>query len=158
MNKYALAFISGFLIMNCSSNQLEPLIQEYIQVYQERSDFDAFLSYYAEDMIIEDMITGYRVEGKKGFAEFFNWPDPRFESRHPNTYEVETLIIDGQKVTIQGYFTPFSWDGQEVEAMQFVTILFFNDKNKIIKHVDWINYPNSLIDYQTRGNSNEWIK
>ena len=28
---------------------------------------------------------------------------------------------------------------------------------KIVRQVDWINYPSSLFDYSNRQNSNLWI-
>ncbi len=150
-----------FLATSCISSRNQSVDQEvaaYIRLYQERTDFEGFLDLYDENMILEDMIGGYYIEGKEQFAEFFNWPDERFEKRTDKTIIVTNTIIEDNKASVQGYFTPFSWNGNEVEAMQFTTLLYFNEERKIIKHVDWINYPNTLIDYSKRPNSNEWIK
>ena len=98
------------------------------------------------------------MEGRKAFAEFFNWPDKRFEKLSTETFVVQSTVIENNKAVIQGYFTPFRWDGKEVESMQFTTLLYFDQNAKIIRHVDWINYPNQLIDYENRMNSNQWIK
>lgn len=70
---------------------------------------------------------------------------------------IENQIIDGYEVVTQGHFTPFQWDSIEVGPMQFTTILTFNEQGKIIRHIDWINYPSYLIDYQKRKDSNSWI-
>ena len=41
--------------------------------------------------------------------------------------------------------------------MHFMSMLEFNKAGKIIKQKDWINYPQNLIDYNNRKNSNKWI-
>lgn len=148
------------LLSGCTSTKestIEPIVDFYIQTYQEREDFEGFLNLYAEEMILEDMVAGWRMEGRQQFREFFSWPDERFQKRAENTFEVDDVIISENMAVIKGYFTPFHWDGQEVGVMQFTTLLYFNEEKKIIKHIDWINYPNDLIDYSTRANSNEWI-
>jgi hypothetical protein len=61
------------------------------------------------------------------------------------------------KVVTTGHFTAFKWGELEIEAMQFTSILTFNSSGKIIKQVDWINYPSYLVDYNNRKNSNKWI-
>ena len=48
-------------------------------------------------------------------------------------------------------------DAQKVEPKQFNTWFYFDQNVKIVKHVDWINYHNSLIEYFRRVNSNSWI-
>ena len=40
-------------------------------IYAERSDFEKFLSFYDEDMVLEDFIFGERIEGKESFKAFF---------------------------------------------------------------------------------------
>ena len=149
----------GLVCYACTTptSTIQPQVDTFIRLYEERADFDAFLALYDEDMVLEDIITGYRLEGREQFAEFFNWPDERFQKRAEKTFIIEHTIVEGNRATVKGYFTPFIWDGKEVEAMQFVTILTFNDAGKIIKHVDWVNYPNDLIDYAKRGNANEWV-
>ena len=133
-------------------------VEQFIKTYQERSDFTAFLDLYAEDMILQDMITGYEAKGKDAFAAFFNWPDPSFQKLQEETIIVDEVIVENNLAVISGHFTPFRWDTIRVEAMQFTTLLKFNENGKIVLHQDWINYPNNLIDYENRGNSNEWIR
>ncbi len=42
--------------------------------------------------------------------------------------------------------------------MHFTTLLTVNEAGQIIRQVDWINYPASLVNYNERNNSNEWIQ
>lgn len=144
---------------SCSPNQVDvhDIVSEYYEVYKHRNDFDALLNFYDEDVIVEDMITGEKLVGKKAFAAFFNWENPAFQLLDSVALVIEEQIIDKNKAVIKGYFTPFSWNNTSFEAMQFTTILTINKAGKIIKHVDWINYPSTLVDFETRKNSNEWI-
>lgn len=116
-----------------------------------------FLDFYDENMVLEDMVSGDRKVGKEEFAEFFNWDHPSFMLLDSVSMVIENQIIDGYEVVTQGHFTPFKWDSTRVDAMHFTSILTFNQKGKIIKQVDWINYPSYLIDYQKRKDSNSWI-
>ena len=114
-------------------------------------------SIYDEQMILEDIILGEKMEGKKAFANFFDWNNPNFSKADSLTLIIEEQLFYNNQVMTKGYFTPFNWGDSTFEAMQFTTILTFNDQDKIIKHVDWINYPNNLIDYNKRKNANDWI-
>ncbi|WP_136467933.1 hypothetical protein [Flagellimonas onchidii] len=87
-----------------------------------------------------------------------DWNNPNFQKIEKDALVIYDQIIDKNKVVTRGYFTEFLWDGARFEAMHFITILTFNNSGKIIKQIDWINYPSNLIDYEKRRNSNEWIK
>ena len=149
----------GLMLLSCQPkvSPVQKQVDKFIELYKARSDFEQFLALYHTDMVLEDMITGYRMEGRDAFAEFFNWPDKRFEKISDQTIVVQSTVIENNRAVIQGYFTPFKWDATAVEAMQFTTLLYFDENANIIRHVDWINYPNQLIDYENRMNSNQWI-
>lgn len=51
----------------------------------------------------------------------------------------------------------FKWKDSSFEAMYFTTILTLNETGKIIRQIDWINYPATLVNFNLRKNSNEWI-
>ena len=154
--------ILSFLLLtfSCSSNtepDIEAIVSNYYKTYGKRTDFKAFLDFYDEDMVLEDIIFGERVEGKEGFAEFLDWENPLFTKKDSVVLVVEQQVIQGYEVVTQGYFTPFRWGDISVGNMHFTTFLTFNKEGKIIRHVDWINYPNTLINYDKRKDSNTWI-
>ncbi len=150
-----------FFLLSCSEQSkpnIEGVVTDYYRTYQERTDFQKFLSYYDENIVLEDMILGERKIGKKAFQEFFDWENPAFSLKDTSCLYITHQIIKANEVVTQGYFTPFRWGNQEFEAMQFTSLLTFNEERKIIKQVDWINYPSNLVNYETRKNSNTWIK
>ena len=48
-----------------SKHHIQNITAEYYKVYQERTDFPRFLEFYDEQMILEDIILGEKMEGKK---------------------------------------------------------------------------------------------
>lgn len=149
-----LIILVGFT--SCKKDEVRLATYAFEDCYNEREDFDEFLEMYAEDVVLEDMIFGWKIEGKRQLKLFFNWPDSRFEKIDKDVYQVDERIISGRKAILSGKFGEFKWDSTEVEAMNFTTILHFNKEMKIIKQVDWINYPSYLVDYDDRSNSNKW--
>ena len=141
-----------------SSENLTDVAERYYQTYAERSDFDAFLSYYDSTVVFEDIMSGVSLDGVNELKEFFSWENPDFQLIDSVSLVVEELYTDDNTIISKGFFTPFQWHDTTYEAMHFTTVLTLNEKEKIVKQVDWINYPNSLLDYQNRANSNLWIK
>ncbi|TNE49832.1 MAG: nuclear transport factor 2 family protein [Bacteroidetes bacterium] len=121
------------------------------------SGFDAFINFYADTVILEDIITGVRVEGKADLIDFFDWNNPNFSKTQDQVLVLEMLFVDGKQSVAKGYFTPFRWGEHYFEAMYFTTLLTFNESGKIVRQVDWFNYPSNLVDYQNRKNANLWI-
>ena len=156
--KLLFLFSPLLLLFSCQQeNNIEKVVKAYYQTYQERNDFQKFLSFYDDNLIMEDIITGERKNGKKEFAEFFDWGNPAFSKTDRFSLIITHQVIQKNQVATQGYFTPFKWGDQHFEAMHFTTFLTFNEAGKIIKQVDWINYPSGLVDYEKRKNSNDWI-
>ena len=161
MRKVFTLLIIGLCLSNCSTDKdhaLESIIEEYFETYDKRQDLDKFLDYYDNNIVFEDIINGDMIIGKSNLRNFLDWGNPNFKMLESNSLKITEKIIQENKAAIKGYFTKFQWGENEFEAMHFTTILVFNDSGKIIKQVDWINYPANLVDYNKRKNSNEWIK
>jgi len=165
LGQWLLLWLIGLLVIiggntldvNDQKNAVTSAVEAYKNTYSERKDFQKFLSFYDKEIVLEDMIGGFRIEGKEAFKEFFNWEDPRFKMKDDVALVIHDQVMEGKKVMLTGHFTPFIWDGEDIESMQFTTQLDFNDNGKIIRHVDWINYPDNLLPTSARKNSNEWI-
>jgi hypothetical protein len=147
------------LLISCSSIdpdiEVKQITVEYYKTYQASNDFVKFLDFYAAEIELQDIINGDKIQGKEKLKDFFNWNHPELIRNDSLTLIIKDQIFRDKKVITTGYFTPFKWGELEVEAMHFTTILYFNKSHKIIKQIDWINYPSSLI--ANRKNSNNWI-
>ncbi len=155
-----LLFVSIILLSSCSIRieKVEITVDNYFRTYNQRKDFQKFLEFYDDKIVLTDIINGDLVTGKNELKDFFDWNNPNFKSLDSNSLIISEKIIDKNQAAIKGYFTPFQWGETRFEAMHFTTILTFNDSGKIIRQVDWINYPTTLVDYHTRKNSNDWLK
>lgn len=153
-------FLISVLLLSCSAStpNTRKVVADYYVTYQAHDDFGKFMEFYDDKVVLEDMINGDKIEGKEALRNFFNWSNPDLQQIGNDFMVVEEVIVEGNKAVAKGYFAPFKYGESEFEAMQFTTILTFNDAGKIVRHVDWINYPNKLVDYNTRKNSNEWLK
>lgn len=151
-----------FLLISCgqtlSKSDLQHTIDDYYSTYQQRTDFDKFLTFYDADIILEDMISGTRVIGIEDFKTFFDWNNPNFKLQDSLALRITDQTITSNRIFTSGYFTSFSWNGTTIETMQFYTILHINEEGNIERQIDWINYPTNLIDYSNRKSSNEWIE
>ncbi|BDS11557.1 nuclear transport factor 2 family protein [Aureispira anguillae] len=155
-----LYLLAGSFFYSCEtaqSNSIEKTIEEYYQVFNQRQEFERFLDFYDKNIILEDIINGDSIVGKQNLKDFLDWSNPGFERLTENSLVVVDKIIDKNNAVIKGYFTAFKWGGKLFEAMHFTTILTFGKSGKIIKQVDWVNYPSTLINYNERKNSNKWI-
>lgn len=138
--------------------EIKGVVDAYYSVYMERTNFESFLSFYDDQALLEDIVSGERIVGKKNLTNFFNWDHKGLKKNERNSLVIYDQVIDENKVVTRGYFTPFLWKESKFDAMHFVTLLYFNDSGKISKQIDWINYPNNLLDYSSRKNANKWIK
>lgn len=161
MFKTQIFFLLSLLVLSCKkkeTNSIEDTTVRLYEVYAARTDFEQFLSFYDNEMVLEDFIFGERIVGKANFRAFFDWPNPKFQLLEDSALVVEDITANGNKAIVRGYFKRFKWGDHTTERMHFTTILEFNADGKIVKHQDWINYPSSLIDYNKRKNSNDWLK
>lgn len=157
----ALLLLSVLCIGACKyqpDNDMAQTIDAYLATYAERQDFESFLSFYSEDVVLEDIISGERIVSKSALKDFFDWNNPAYHKIEESTLIVQSITIEKNKAVVEGYFTAFKWGDSVFEAMHFVSMFTLNDKNKITQQTDWINYPNTLVDFATRKNANDWIE
>ncbi len=141
-----------------SKQDLSAVAEDYYATYAQREDLDYFMSFYSDTATLKDYISGDQIVGKAALMDFFDWDNPNFQLSDSVALVVNRLIVSENHIVASGYFTSFEWGGSSYESMQFISILTLNSVNKIILHEDWINYPNNLLDYSNRKNSNNWLK
>ncbi|WAJ72071.1 nuclear transport factor 2 family protein [Catenovulum adriaticum] len=131
---------------------------QYLKIYAFREDFDQFLSFYAENAVVEDVIRGEQVNGLAAIKNFFNWDDNEFSMGNSVTHLVtEQISVTGNQAIIQGYFMPFEYAGVTLGPWRFITRLEFNEALKISKQTDWINYTPKVI-FNDSPNANLKLK
>ncbi|KZN51871.1 nuclear transport factor 2 family protein [Pseudoalteromonas luteoviolacea] len=130
-------------------SRLTKLTEDYIKAYQARSDFQYFLSLYAESVVLEDMMYGHKVQNKRQLASFFNWdkePIRVLDSKKTISIEQTIISVEEQTVVLRGQFNPFVYGGESLGPWRFTTVLRFNQQGLINYQQDWINYfPRSFV-------------
>ncbi len=124
--------------------------EDYFARYAARDDWKGFVDQYSPDLVFEDPLANMALISREEFKAFYHWPDPSFSKHpdHPETLVLEDLVVQGNLTIGTGYFTPFNYQGftyAEDEPMRFAIWLTWNDDGKIIKQVDWIDYPDELL-------------
>lgn len=141
-----------------SQEDIQKQTKAYLQTYAFREDFEKFLSFYAENAVVEDVIRGEQVNGISAIKNFFNWDDGEFSMANSVTHLVtEKINISGNQAIVQGYFMPFEYAGVTLGPWRFITRLEFNEELKISKQTDWINYTPKVI-FNDSPNANLKLK
>ncbi len=94
MKYISFLFVLSLFAAACSTEdnqqqQVERSVDEFYQVFNERSDFERFLTFYAEEAVLEDIVNGDRIIGKETLRDFFDWGNPGFEKLDDNTLVIE---------------------------------------------------------------------
>ena len=137
-----------------STNATRQRAEAFFRIYAERSDFEAFLDFYAEDAVVEDIVNGDLIEGRDAIRAFFDWDSGRVVKTRDVALVLRSLVFEGQHAVATGHFTEFLYDGQPLGPWRFVIALEFDAGGKIRRQEDFINYPDSLLDPE-RASSNE---
>ena len=144
MRKITLALLCLLAIaqpLNAAIPDIRARAGEYFSAYSERRDFDRFMSFYADNATLEDMVYGSELAGKAAIRDFFNWPEGSFRlTRGDRVLVVQKQVVEGNTVVTEGYFNAFEYQGQPLGPWRFVIWLEFDKQGKISRQVDWINY------------------
>lgn len=136
-----LFFLTGCVSSNNAKPDYRALTEQYFAIYTQRQDFEALMAMFAEDARLEDMIYGFHAKDKSAIRAFLNWHDQQFKLPEGRpSMVVQKQMVDGNKAAVEGYFTPFEYQGKAMGPWRFLIWLEFNDEGKIIREVDWINY------------------
>ena len=127
--------------------QLKQTVEAYFNTYAERTDFDKFMSFYAENAMLDDVVFGSKSEGKDSIRNYLNWDsgDVVFDTTK-SFVDIDKIAIGQNTASVEGHFAPFTYQGKEYDSWRFTTWLTFNKDNKISLHVDYINYPLDILE------------
>ena len=131
----------GCSSLNDSSKVTSLTMQSYFETYRQRSDFNGFMDFYADDVVVQDIVYGNELAGKSEVKAFFDWNRGQFELLDgKDILKITRQTLEAQTVVTEGYFHRFRFNDQTLGPWRFVMIHELDDDSKIIKQVDWINY------------------
>ncbi|WP_440905507.1 hypothetical protein ACMZOO_04055 [Catenovulum sp. SX2] len=122
------------------------IVSEFMTAYALHEDFDYFMSFYAENAQVEDVIRGKKVKGKKQIRELFNWHDPKLSlGNSVSAVVVEQITVFENSAVVTGFFMPFVYDGLKFGPWKMTMLLTLNENGKIVEQTDWINYTPKVL-------------
>jgi len=95
-NKYKMkqvitVLLFGLLFNACSIDKdsaIERIVDDYYKIYNKRQDIDKFIGFYDNDILLEDIINGDRIEGKSDLKIFLNWGNLNFKILESNSLKI----------------------------------------------------------------------
>ena len=162
-SKFNLIFIAFSLMCTCwfcagntesdQSQKVYSTASEFFSTFADRSDWEKMCSFYREDVRFEDVMLQLKLDSLWQFKRFYNWEDTTyvFEKLSPDQEHlvVESLLVNDSMAVAHGHFNPFIYAGERVETewgMDFTIWLFFDEEQKIIRQIDWIEYDPSVLE------------
>lgn len=153
MKKLAITYLLFLLCFPVQAQSIKKVVDDYIETYRERNDWDKFLSFYDDSVYMKDILLGYECKGLEAFKQFYDWPNANFKKLTPTTktFEVEDIVIDSKVAIIRGYFNSFYWKHKKMDWPEGFTIwLYFNKEKKINKQLDYLHYPSDILKLMGR--------
>ena len=135
------------------SQQVSKRAHAFFQTFADRNDWEAFCSFYREDMFFQDILLQIELDSLWQFKRFYAWdsPDYEFEKLTPEQphLTVVNLIANDSSAMATGHFNPFYYNGDLIDTewgMEFTIILYFDQDLKIVKQTDWIEYDDYALE------------
>lgn len=133
-------------IVSCqqvSNVETKNTAEQYFEIYAERQNFEAFMNYYAENAMLEDIVSGEQFNGIDEIKSFFDWHKGDFVMPNEGRLlSISKQLIQDNTVITQGEFHGFTYNGRELGPWAFVIVQEFDKQQRIVKQSDWINYSN----------------
>lgn len=146
LSRILAACLSLCVLAGCTATPVPtqiPLLakaEAYYRLYAERTDFDAFMAFYAENAELRDMGYGSHLQSKAAIADFFDWNRGDVTVLEGASLSVDNHVVQGNTVVTRGHFTRFMYRDVQMGPWYFVIWLEFDDKGQIVRQTDWINY------------------
>ena len=149
------------LILSCTkkdeNSAANIAVQNYFRTYNERQDFDSFMTFYSDSAVLEDVLLGFRANNKQEISEFYDWTKGSFYLLESDkTLIIESQTVKGNTAITTGYFSKFIFNQDTLGPWKFTIFQKFNNNHKIQYQADWINYtPRTFLEGS--DNSNDLI-
>lgn len=140
----ALASVSLFSCQNNEKKKAEEVAQLFFETYAERKDYNKIKSFYNDSVAYENVIqntstinfeTGYLLNN------VLSWNDKSIAYEGGKALKVKEIISNDTVVVVNGEFNSYTYNGFQFLPMRFTTYLYLDKNYKIVKQVDWFNYP-----------------
>ncbi len=131
-------------------DKLKAITNSYFMAYNDHN-IDRMLLFYDDSAVLIDKTLDHSLQGPKEFrrvaTEAFNGPSPVYKNLRFKVFGMEQ---DDYKVTVKGEMQGIEWNRGYLSNWKFRSEIFYNEMGKIIKQVDYIDYPQQVISDANR--------
>ena len=120
----------AILILACQDSQFRSDVsrehqvlqkaQQFFATFSDRSDWDAFCSFYRTDLEFHDIILQLSLDSLWKFKRFYKWDEEgeRFRKLSPGQdhLSVESLVVNDSMVVARGHLNPFFYDDELINT------------------------------------------
>ncbi len=130
--------------------KLKAIANGYFMAYNEHN-VDKILLFYADDAVSIDHNLNHTLEGKEEFRrvanDAFNGRSRIYKNLHFKIFGMEQ---NGYQLTVRGEMQHIEWKEGYPENWKFTAEIDFNEEGKIVKQVDYIDYPADVLKYRNK--------
>lgn len=140
--------LAGLVLVSCNKNEKQEKAKEvaekYFEAFADRKNYNQIKSFYADSVQYENVIqnttvlyleTGYLLNN------IYSWNDKSLVYENNKAVTVKEIISNDSVVVVNGEYNKYTYNGFQYSPMRFTTYLYFDKNYKIIKQVDWYNFP-----------------
>ncbi|MBS7333952.1 MAG: hypothetical protein KIG88_10195 [Weeksellaceae bacterium] len=146
--KFKILFLAtAGLLFSCQNKEIsksEEVARKYFETYSAKTDYNQMKSFYNDSVDYENVIQNTSViKFETGYLlnELFAWNDKSLAYENNKVLKVDGVIANDSMAVVNGQFNSYTYNGFTFAPMKFTTYLYFDKNHKIIKQVDWMNYP-----------------
>ena len=133
--------------------QVETVARDFFKTFADRQDWDKLCSFYREDMVFEDILLQIKLDSLWQFMRFYKWDEEgdNFKKLTPEQEHltVYSLVANDSVAVARGRVNPFYYYGELIDVewgMEFTIWLYFDERFKIKKQIDWMEYDPSVFE------------
>ena len=140
----AVAALTQISCQNNEKDKAEEVAQLFFETYADRKDFNKIKSFYNDSIEYENVIQNtstLKFETSYLLNNVLSWNDKSIAYEGGKALKVNEIISKDSMVVVNGEFNSYTYNGFQFLPMRFTTYLYLDKNHKIVKQVDWFNYP-----------------
>lgn len=140
--------LAGIMLVSCnkneSQNKAKEVAEKYFESFADRKNYNQMKSFYNDSVQYENVIqntTVLNLETGYLLNNIYSWNDKSIVYENNKAVTVNNIIANDSVVVVNGEYNKYTYKGFQYSPMRFTTYLYLDKNYKIIKQVDWYNYP-----------------
>ena len=135
--------------------KLKAITNSYFMAYNEHN-VEKIIRFYADTCVLVDDALDNELKGRR---EFYRVARAAFEGTSPLYkdlfFKVASMEQEGWRIIVKGEMQNLQWNRGFPESWRFKSHIDYNEKGKIVKQTDFVEYPKDVYQYMKKVNRND---